>query len=160
MENIDITNCDELKNAIVEFSPNYILHFAARTDLKGESLSDYAANVEGVENIMKVVQYLPELKKIIVASSMLVCKSGYIPKNQIDYKPVNFYGLSKVETEKIVWKNKPSCDWAIVRPTSIWGPSSLYPIRIFERVMTRRYFHIGNKSCTKTYGYIETLFIK
>ena len=63
---------------------------------------------------------LNELKKIIIASSMLVCELGYSPKNFNDYKPNTLYGESKVLTEKIVKKFKNS--WTIVRPTSIWGP--------------------------------------
>lgn len=86
---------------------------------------------------------------------MLVCHTGYYPKNQFDYAPNTLYGESKVETEKIVWDNKPQCDWAIIRPTSIWGPWFGVPYRnFFDMVISRKYFHIGRKSCTKTYGYV------
>ena len=86
---------------------------------------------------------------------MLVCHTGYYPKDQFDYAPNTLYGESKVETEKIVWDNKPQCDWAIIRPTSIWGPWFGVPYRnFFDMVISRKYFHIGRKSCTKTYGYV------
>lgn len=154
-ENIDITNYSELEKCILEFSPNYIVHLAARTDLQGNTIEDYSANTIGVKNLLKIVKLLPNLKKIIITSSMLVCHTGYYPKHQFDYAPTTIYGESKVETEKTVWTNKPHCDWAIIRPTSIWGPWFGEPYRnFFDMIMSHKYFHIGNRGCTKTYGYV------
>lgn len=154
-QQVDLLNYDELNRVINSFSPDYIIHLAARTDLGGATLNDYNANIEGVENIVKVAEGLPNLKKILVTSSMLVCRTGYYPKNQFDYLPTTFYGKSKVKTEKIMWDSKLRCDWAILRPTSIWGPWFGVPYRnFFDMVMAHTYFHIGHKGCTKTYGYI------
>lgn len=153
--NIDITDFESFKNKVLNFNPDYIIHLAARTDLDGNTLNDYSANTIGVENLMKIVRLVSGLKKVIITSSMLVCHSGYCPKNQYDYSPTTLYGRSKVETEKIVWANEPHCDWVIIRPTSIWGPWFGIPYRnFFDMVMAKRYFHIGNKGCTKTYGYV------
>ncbi|MDD3254367.1 MAG: NAD(P)-dependent oxidoreductase [Parabacteroides sp.] len=152
---IDITNYQQLKQCVVNFNPEYIVHLAAKTDLNGNTLNDYQANTLGVENLMKIVNELPSLKKIIITSSMLVCHAGYYPKSQFDFAPKTIYGVSKVQTEKIVWANKPSCDWAIIRPTSIWGPWFGVPYKnFFDMIITKKFFHIGNKSCTKTYGYV------
>ena len=152
---VDITNYENFRNVVIGFSPDYIIHLAARTDLNGKFIYDYSANTVGVSNLMKIIHELPKLKKLIVTSSMLVCHTGYYPQNQFDYAPNTLYGESKVETEKIVWDNKPQCDWAIIRPTSIWGPWFGVPYRnFFDMVISRKYFHIGRKSCTKTYGYV------
>lgn len=152
---VDITDYNCLKKTIINFSPDYIIHLAARTDLNGKKLVDYSANISGVTNLMEIVNTLPNLKKIIITSSMLVCSPGYYPKNEFDYNPTTFYGKSKVETEKIVWDNKPNCDWAIIRPTSIWGPWFGSPYKnFFDMILKKKYFHIGNIGCTKTYGYI------
>lgn len=153
---IDIRNRDELVDAFLEFSPDYVIHLAARTDLNGASIEDYDSNTTGVENVIHACSCCSFIKKIIITSSMLVCKSGYIPKNYYDYKPSTLYGESKVITEKTVWSNAPSCDWAIIRPTSIWGPWFDEPYRrFFEMLLHHKYFHIGKKSATKTYGYVE-----
>lgn len=151
---IDILDYEKFKNEILSFSPDYIIHLAARTDLDGKTMADYSANTVGVKNLMEIVRLLPDLKKVIITSSMLVCHTGYYPKHQFDYSPTTLYGESKVETEKIVWANKPHCDWAIIRPTSIWGPWFDVPYRsFFDMVMAKKYFHIGHRGCTKTYGY-------
>lgn len=154
-KNIDITNLSLFKQSVENFAPIFIVHLAARTDLDGSSLEDYNANTLGVENLMKIAKDLTSLRKIIITSSMLVCHTEYNPSDQLDYAPTTIYGESKVQTEINVWKNTPNCDWAIIRPTSIWGPWFGVPYRnFFEMIIAKKYVHIGDSGCTKTYGYI------
>lgn len=154
-KNVDITDFAAFEQEVLDFQPDYLVHLAARTDLDGKNLKDYDANVTGVENLMKILHELPNLKKVIIASSKFVTRNGYKIKNQFDYCPHTVYGESKVETERRVWADRPACDWCIVRPTSIWGPWFGVPYRnFFDMVMRRMYFHIGNIKCHKTYGYI------
>jgi nucleoside-diphosphate-sugar epimerase len=156
-EKTDIEKYNDLLKKMVGFDPDYIIHLAARTDLEGKFINEYFANTIGVENMLKVTRELTRLKKIIIASSMLVCGLGYKPQNQFDYFPTTIYGESKVITERIVWDNQPNCDWAVIRPTSIWGPWFGYPssyVKFFKMLIDKRYFHIGRKLCTKTYGYV------
>jgi nucleoside-diphosphate-sugar epimerase len=151
----DILDFQKLKNEVLNFSPDFIIHLAARTDLDSESIEDYKANTDGVSNMIKVSNLCSNLKRIIFTSSMLVCEVGYSPKDENDYNPINAYGKSKVQTELIVRNLKLNYEWAIIRPTSIWGPWFNKPYRtFFDMIMRNRYFHIGNKSCLKTYGYI------
>lgn len=154
-KNLDIRDYNSLEKAMLEFSPDYILHMAAKTDFYGKTIDDYDANTVGTENVLKVSQKISGLKKIIITSSQAVTGGGYQPKHQKDYKTVTVYGDSKVKTEELTWALHPNCDWAIIRPTSIWGPWFRVPYRnFFDLVHKRMYFHIGHKSTTKTYGYI------
>lgn len=154
-DKVDIIQYEHLEKSLVEFQPDYIVHLAARTDLDGKTMEDYSANIVGVKNLMNIVQKLPNLKKIIITSSKFVTQNGYKIKNQHDYSPHTKYGESKVETEMLVWGNKPKCDWCIIRPTSIWGPWFGVPYRnFFDLVIKRMYFHIGHIRCHKTYGYV------
>ncbi len=153
--NVDINNYSAFEKACINFNPEYLIHLAARTDLDGKTMLDYNQNVIGVKNLMNIVQKLPNLKKVVITSSKFVARNGYKIKNQFDYCPHTIYGESKVETEKIVWSNKPHCDWCIIRPTSIWGPWFGVPYKNFFDMITKRmYFHIGKIKCYKTYGYI------
>ena len=152
---VDIKDCNAFNEKTLDFNPDYIIHLAARTDLDGKTLEDYDVNITGVENLLKIIRKLPNLKKVIITSSKFVTRNGYIIKNQHDFCPHTKYGESKVETEVRVWNDKPTCDWCIIRPTSIWGPWFGVPYRnFFDMVMHRMYFHIGNIKCHKTYGYI------
>ena len=152
---VDITDSLSFPAEVKTFDPAYSVHLAARTDLDGKTLEDYSANTTGVRNLLEVLPKLHSLKKVLITSSMLVCHIGYHPKDSFDYAPTTLYGESKVVTERLVWANRPPCDWAILRPTSIWGPYFNVPYRnFFSVIRSRRYFHIGNRSSTATYGFI------
>jgi nucleoside-diphosphate-sugar epimerase len=153
---IDICNKEQLSKFISWYNPHYVIHLAARTDLnEPTSIENYSANIVGVENILESVKNLKNFRRIIVASSMLVCKLGYNPSSDIDYAPNSRYGESKVFTEKITRKYK--IDWVIVRPTSIWGPWFGEPYKVFfSLVLSGFYININNKKAsTKTYGYVK-----
>lgn len=155
-KSIDIRNRAELQKAIIDFVPDYVIHLAARTDLNGTTLSDYDANIGGISNLMDILEKVPNLKRVIFASSMYVCEPGYMPKDFDDYAPHTLYGESKVETEKIIKARNPRYEWCIIRPTSIWGPWFGEPYnKFFHIVLNRMYFHMGSRACKKTYGYID-----
>ena len=102
LRQIDIRDKNTLLKAVKEFDPTYVIHLAARTDLNGVTLEDYDSNTNGVINLVEALSSLTNVKRVIFASSMYVCISGYNPKNCDDYKPHTVYGESKVITEKIV----------------------------------------------------------
>ncbi len=154
-KNVDINDRAGLQDSIISFQPDYIIHLAARCDLDGKSVNDYKTNVDGVENILYAAKMVKGLKKIIITSSMLVCEPGYTPADQKDYHPTTAYGESKVMTEKIAWTTDLKSDWAIARPTSIWGPFFGTPYReFFDMVINKRYIHIGGNKGRMTYGYV------
>lgn len=153
---IDICDKKKLMDAVDAFQPDYVIHLAARTDLNGKSLQEYDANVRGVSNLLDALDKACSLKQAIFASSMYVCHPGYRPKNFEDYAPHTLYGESKVMTEKIIKERSPSYPWSIIRPTSIWGPYFGEPYnKFFNIVLSHAYFHLGEKACKKTYGYID-----
>lgn len=153
-----ILDYNSLKSEIFSFQPDFAIHLAARTDLNGKNLNDYDSNTVGTKNLIEILNQTPSVKRVIFTSSMLVCKPGYIPKHPTDYAPSTIYGESKVLMEKIILESSHNYEWAIVRPTSIWGPGFGEPYRnFFDMVINKRYFHIGSQSCTKTYGYVENL---
>ena len=90
-EDVNIINYEDFEKAVVGFNPDYIVHLAARTDLDGKTLEDYDQNITGVENLMKIIHKLPNLKKIIITSSKFVTRNGYKIKNQHDYCPHTKY---------------------------------------------------------------------
>jgi nucleoside-diphosphate-sugar epimerase len=153
---VDICNKSQVSISIQKDNPDYIIHLAARTDLNEKTnLEEYKANIEGVRVIMDSASNLKSLKRIVIASSMLVCKLGYTPLGFDDYAPNSLYGESKVLTEKIT--KEYSLDWIIVRPTSIWGPWFAEPYKnFFDLVVKGLYFNIPAKyASTKSYGYVE-----
>lgn len=155
-QQVDLCDKATLCNVIHEFSPEYVIHLGARTDLRGKELKDYNANMVGVSNLLDALEQVPNLKRVVFTSSMYVCRPGYMPKDFEDYKPHTLYGESKVETERRIKAKNPQYTWSIIRPTSIWGPWFGEPYdKFFRMVLNRMYFHMGKRACKKTYGYID-----
>lgn len=154
-DRIDILDREAVAEYISHFKPVYIYHLAARTDLDGKEIQDYAANDQGTKNLIDAIADVASVRKVIFTSSMLVCQLGYIPKSIVDFNPSTLYGESKKRMEEIIRSSNIKCEWVIVRPTSIWGPGFKTPYRnFFDRILSRGYVHIGNRSGTCTYGYV------
>ena len=99
----DILDAGRLNEAVQEFSPDALVHLAARIDLDEKTnLAGYAANIEGVQNLIAAVRLTPSIRRAIWTSSQLVCRVGYVPRNDTDYTADTLYGQSKVRTEQIV----------------------------------------------------------
>lgn len=152
----DILDKPKFENIVKDFSPTHVVHLAAICGLS-KDMSDFAANTEGVENLMDILDNVPSVKHVIFTSSLLVCEPGYAPKNDTDYKPYTVYGESKMIGEKIVRSRENlSYTWTIIRPISIWGPWSVEPFTNFYKLIAKGlYFHIGSGHCLRTFGYVE-----
>jgi GlcNAc-P-P-Und epimerase len=154
--NIDLRELELLRKEVEIFDPQYVIHLAARTDLRGKSLEDYSSNTIGTENLIKSLDTCKSIERVLFTSSMLVCRLGYVPSTPTDYSPSTFYGESKMLMEKFIRSSEVNYKWSIIRPTSIWGPWFGEPYRdFFNMVIKRTYFHIGSTVCKKTYGYVK-----
>lgn len=156
----DIRDGAHLTSIVQGFSPDAVVHLAARTDLDEKTnLSGYSSNTDGVANLVSAIEVTPSVKRAIWTSSQLVCKVGYVPKSPTDYLPSTLYGESKVLTEKIVRDSDGAGrTWTIVRPTTVWGPgmSSHYQ-RFLDLIQSGRYFHVGRSPLLKSYSYIGNI---
>ena len=154
---LDIRRAADLRMAVNDFAPDTILHLAARTDLDGKSLQDYAANTAGVESMVDAALACKTVRRVVFASSRLVCKIGYTPTGETDYCPTTAYGESKVAGEKIVRDRAFGApwDWIQVRPTSIWGPWFGVPYKLFFDAVARgRYVHPRGVNILKSFGFV------
>jgi len=157
-QKVDILDRQKLLEAIQAFAPHYILHFAARTDLgERRNLAGYAANIEGICNLIDAVRLTPSVKRVIFASSQLVCRLGYVPHHELDYCPSTLYGLSKMIGERIVrTSDEFGAVWCIVRPTSLWGPWFDVPYKnFFEAIANNLYVHPGKIVTRKQWGFVK-----
>ncbi|MEP7300050.1 MAG: NAD(P)-dependent oxidoreductase [Caldimonas sp.] len=155
-QRVDIVDRSALLAAFDAFGPELAFHLAARTDLNGGSIADYAANTSGVANVIEAASRSDALRRIVFASSRLVCRIGYQPLSPHDYQPTTPYGESKVAGEKLVYAAQGlRVAWALVRPTSIWGPGFKVPYRnFFDAVRQGRYLHPRGVRVRKSFGYV------
>jgi nucleoside-diphosphate-sugar epimerase len=151
----DIREKVDFQKEYHKLNPDVIIHLAARTDLNGEKLEDYSSNTLGTKVLLEILEENNFKGVAVFASSMYVCKPGIKPKDFDDYQPHTVYGESKVQTEKIIKGRNKNYTSAIIRPTSIWGPWFAEPYSdFFNLVLSKKYFHLGSRSCKKTYGYV------
>jgi dTDP-4-dehydrorhamnose reductase len=121
---VDITNKEQVTNAIVASDAEVVLHLAAMTDVKGAELekdqaeesSSWKINVIGTENIVLACQQTG--KKLIYFSTDLVFDGENIPEGgytETD-KPhaLNWYAETKYQGELRVQNITSS--WIIMRP--------------------------------------------
>ena len=156
----DITDKEQLTEAILESAPDAVIHLAAQTEpLNEKKAQSYAANIVGVENLVGAIRITKTVKRAIFTSTQLVCRVGYVPKSDTDYAPTTLYGESKVLTEKIVREHDGGgTEWCIVRPTTIWGPGmKAHYQRFFKMIQRGRYFHVGSRPLFKSYGYVRNI---
>jgi len=156
----DILDAARLTETVQRFSPDALIHLAARIDLDEKAnLAGYATNIDGVENVIAAVRLTSSVKRAIWTSSQLVCRVGYVPSDDTDYKADTLYGQSKVRTEQIVrQQDGAGREWCLVRPTTVWGPGMSSHYQRFLRMIQRGYyFHVGRTPLWKSYSYIENI---
>lgn len=153
---VSVRDLRAITQTIAAFSPEIVFHLGARTDLRGRSLTDYADNVDGVANVVKVLNSIASVKRVVFASSMLVCRLGYVPAADDDYCPTTVYGQSKADGEKLIRRfASTTLPWLIVRPTSIWGPWFGPPYRdLFDAIRRGLYFQPKGIRVSRSYGFV------
>jgi nucleoside-diphosphate-sugar epimerase len=152
---VDLLDGGQMKRVVDEFQPTHVVHLAARTDLRGRHVSDYAANTDGTRLLLAALAGMRFPPRLIAASTRMVCEIGYQPKSETDVCPPNAYGASKAQMEEIFRAADYRGTWLIVRPTSIWGPWFDVPYRGFFLAVARgRYRHPAGTRVLKSFGYV------
>jgi len=151
----DILDFEKLSEVFERFAPTAVIHLAARIDLEGRTLEDYAVNTDGVRNICKAVENTKSVTRCVYTSSQLVCKVGHVPTQDDEYCPNTVYGESKVKTEQIVRAlDGGGVLWCIARPTTVWGPHMNEHYKsLYRHIEAGRYFHAGSGALYKSYSY-------
>jgi nucleoside-diphosphate-sugar epimerase len=153
----DLLDGTQLSMIVAAFAPDAICHLAARADLDERAgLAGYAANIEGVETLIRAIRATPSVRRALFTSTQLVCRVGHTPRSDEDYEPDTIYGESKVLGEKIVRREDGGgVTWCITRPTTVWGPGmSAHYQRFFRMVRRGVYVHVGRRPRLKSFGYV------
>lgn len=156
-QELDILDRTALLASLQQFRPSVLVHLAARTDMEESAgISGYAANIDGVRNLLDAVRGTPSIERALFASSQLVCRLGYRPKHEDDFSPDSLYGRSKAIGEQTVRNSRDiGAVWTILRPTSLWGPWFAEPYRAFFEMIERGwYVHVRDHDPLKQWGYI------
>lgn len=157
---IDLLDGESFRSAFAEFSPEIVIHLAARTDCDENTTVErgYRVNTDGTMNVLNAIKACPSVTRALITSSQFVCGPSRMPQHDEDYFPHTVYGHSKVITEQLTRQADLTCNWTLIRPTNIWGPWHMRYAQEFWKIAAKGlYLHPAGKPVIRCYGYVETI---
>jgi len=119
----DITNRQEIIKIINDYNPDIIIHTAAYTDVDGSELNRqraFAVNAQGTENVAEAAKVIGAILFFISTDYVFDGKKDKPYAEQDRPHPVNIYGESKLEGEKIIQALLRK--YFILRTSWLFGP--------------------------------------
>ena len=121
MEKVSLTDNKKCKRILIKYKPDFVIHSAAYTDLTGcETNKDRAwqINVGATKNIAQTCEKIGA--KLVCISTDWVFDGKKVGKytEEDQPSPINHYGQSKLEGERVFSKNG---NWIIARIANVYG---------------------------------------
>ena len=129
----NILNNNALRKAIVDFSPNYVLHLAAIHFIpycNEHPFESSNINITGTLNVLNICRELPHLEKVFFASTAAVYPIHDEPINEtLSAAPSDVYGLSKYAGEEFckLFYAETNIPTIICRFFNAFGPNETNP---------------------------------
>jgi len=131
IKNINILNYNELNRYTKKIKPDVILHFAS--DIFDSNEKDiWENNITGTSNILKVAEN-NNVKQIIFTSTFSIFEKNY-NKPISEIEPIsakNIYGVSKAESERILFSSRLKNNIVIFRCPIIVDKKRAHRLGIF-----------------------------
>lgn len=144
-----------LAGVVRDFQPTHICHLAAKTDMEGKTVADYAVNVEGTANLLAALAQVSTIERAMFVSSQYVVGPGELAKTDWEHRPHTIYGESKCRMEDLILEANLPYRWTVVRPTNVWGAwHPRYSKEIWLVLKRGFYLHPGGKGVFRAYGYV------
>ena len=125
IEEMDITNAEEVNRVIKDVNPDAVIHCAAWTAVDAAEDEENipkvrAVNAKGTENIAKVCREL-DIKMIYISTDYVFNGQGthFWEPDETNFAPLNVYGQTKYEGECAVKENLDK--YFIVRIAWVFG---------------------------------------
>ncbi|MBP1915460.1 dTDP-4-dehydrorhamnose reductase [Lederbergia galactosidilyticus] len=154
-KDLDITVQNEVNNYIEDLNPDAIIHCAAYTSVdKAENEREicWNVNVEGTKNLAEAAKRVGA-KFLYVSTDYVFDGEGETSFKETDQtNPINYYGLTKYEGEKIV---QETLDSFIVRISWVFGLNGKNFIKTMLRLAdsNKEISVVGDQVGSPTYTY-------
>ncbi|MFA6540357.1 MAG: NAD(P)-dependent oxidoreductase [Bacteroidota bacterium] len=138
-----------------------IVHLAAAHKDFGISKEGYyRVNVDGMRSLLRFANER-QIKKFLFYSTVAVYGENQPSTEATPPNPVNHYGESKLEAEKILalWgKENPEREIIIIRPAVVFGPLNVANIfKLIKQVCDGNFLWVGDGKNVKSIAYVENL---
>jgi len=149
---------EDLERVVGAEKPDYVLHVAGVT--KGNSYDDFRrGNVMPTRNLLDALRReYPDAKRFVLVSSL----ASYGPsatlaphREQDPPRPIEHYGQSKLEAERLVEEESGGVPWTIVRPSGVYGPGDVDYFNLFQSVMRGWNVYFGNRERYMSIIYVD-----
>ncbi|HVY47815.1 MAG TPA: NAD-dependent epimerase/dehydratase family protein [Minicystis sp.] len=145
---VDYADAAAVRELVAHERPDYVVHVAGAT--KGVTLDDFRrANVMPTEHLARALaEAHPGVKRFVHVSSL----TSYGPSSKARHhregdprRPIEFYGMSKLEAEQAVEALGERIPWTILRPGGVYGPGDADYFELFKSVERGMNVFFGNK---------------
>ena len=146
---LDITDERAVHLFFNKVNPDVVIHCAALVDAdycEKDKKSAKKINIDGTKNIVQVCKNLES--KLVFISSDYIFKGDNPPYTEESIPhPVNYYGITKVEGEKLMKENLSQ--WIIIRPPLMYGNDETTKPSFITQIVTKlqenKNFFVDNK---------------
>ena len=121
----------------------------------------YETNVDGTRNVLNFVEK-NNIEVFVFFSSVAIYGNSFKGKDENSPKfPINDYGKSKFEAEKIIkeWsKENPWCKVIIIRPAVVFGEKNFGNVyNLISQIKSKFYAIIGSGKNIKSIAYVKNV---
>lgn len=154
----DYARVADLERVVGAEKPDYVLHVAGVT--KGSSYEDFRrGNVMPTRNLLAALRREhPETRRFVLVSS----NTSYGPsatsapqREDNPPRPIEHYGRSKLEAERVVEQESAEVPWSIVRPCAVYGPGDVDHFTLFQGAMLGVNLFYGNRDRCMSWIYVD-----
>ncbi|MEM9695677.1 MAG: NAD(P)-dependent oxidoreductase [Myxococcota bacterium] len=137
-----------LGRILAEEKPDYVFHVAGVT--KGVTYEDFRlGNVMPTRNLLAAARHHhPDLKRFVLVSS-LAAYGPSTPSRPLEEtdppRPIEHYGTSKLEAERVLESEGGEVPWTILRPSGVYGPGDVDYFNLFREASSGRNTYFGNR---------------
>jgi nucleoside-diphosphate-sugar epimerase len=154
----DYARVADLERLIEKERPAYVLHAAGVT--KGTSYGDFReGNVMPTRNLLAAVRRQhPGLERFVLLSSLASYGPSATSAPQREGnppRPIEHYGQSKLEAERILEKESGGVPWTIVRPCAVYGPGDIDHFTLFQSAALGVNLFYGNREHLVSWIYVD-----
>ncbi len=136
---------------------SYFFHLAALTKaLRKEEF--FEVNVKGTQKVLEVLKNIETKNLRFIHISSLAALGPSKTYGHPEFKgPVSTYGMSKLESEKVVKDHLPTKMYTIIRPPAVFGPFDTDVYKFFKSVKNGIVPLIGFKEKLVSIVYVKDL---
>ncbi|MCL2824189.1 MAG: NAD(P)-dependent oxidoreductase [Polyangiaceae bacterium] len=139
--------------------PDWVFHVAGVT--KGVTYDDFRkGNVIPTKNLLDAVHNEhPDVKRFVHVSSLASYGPSTMESPHVETderRPVEFYGESKLEAERLVEAEK-NVPWTILRPGGVYGPGDVDYFKLFQQVERGFDMYFGNRKRLFSGVYVDDI---